>query len=319
MSPASGRLPGVGVLRFTGADALAFLQGQISNDTRRLERGEPLLAACSSPQGRVFAVLRLLPHSTGVLALLPRELAAAVAGRLGKYVLRSKVRVENASDEFAVAGLHGTQSVEDAGFEAVGSALSAAGATGPAYRESDDGIGMAAVAAAATIPRYWVVAPTAAIAARGLLGEADENAWRLADIADGLPQVYADTAELFVAQMLNLDLLDGISFTKGCFTGQEIIARTQHLGRIKRRMFRVRLPDAPWRIGGPVQLVDGRSGRLTELARGGDGFEALAVLPLTAAATADSEPAATETTSDAATAAHRGIELPLPYALTLPS
>ncbi len=68
-----------------------------------------------------------------------------------------------------------------------------------------------------------------------------EDAWRLADIRAGLPQVYAATSEAFVAQMLNLDLLDGISFTKGCYTGQEIIARTQHLGRIKRRLFRLQL------------------------------------------------------------------------------
>ncbi len=76
-----------------------------------------------------------------------------------------------------------------------------------------------------------------------------ERDWRLADIRAGLAQVYAATSELFVPQMLNLDLIDGISFTKGCFTGQEIVARTQHLGRIKRRMFRLRLPQGSWTVG----------------------------------------------------------------------
>ena len=93
-----------------------------------------------------------------------------------------------------------------------------------------------------------------------------EHAWRLADIRAGLPQIYAATREMFVAQMLNLDLIDGISFTKGCFTGQEIIARTQHLGRIKRRLHRLRLPAGTWAVGQAVHLTDGRSGRLTELA-----------------------------------------------------
>ena len=72
--PRSGRLPHLGVLRFAGPDSVSFLQGQVSNDTRRLTEGAPLLAAYSSPQGRVLAVMHLLPHSTGVVAILPREL-----------------------------------------------------------------------------------------------------------------------------------------------------------------------------------------------------------------------------------------------------
>jgi folate-binding Fe-S cluster repair protein YgfZ len=78
--------------------------------------------------------------------------------------------------------------------------------------------------------------------------------------------------------MLNLDLLDGISFSKGCYTGQEIIARTQHLGRIKRRLYRLQLPGGDWRVGQHVHLSDGRAGRLVEVAQSSDGFEALAVL-----------------------------------------
>jgi folate-binding protein YgfZ len=105
----------------------------------------------------------------------------------------------------------------------------------------------------------------------------------LADIRAGLPQIYAVTRELFVAQMLNLDLIDGISFTKGCFTGQEIIARTQHLGRIKRRMFRLGLPPGAWSVGQAVRLDDGRTGRLLEVGPAGEtgeSQEALAVLTL---------------------------------------
>ena len=118
--------------------------------------------------------------------------------------------------------------------------------------------------------------------------------------------MYAATCESFVAQMLNLDLIGGISFSKGCYTGQEIIARTQHLGRIKRRMSRLRLPSASWAIGQPIQLADGRTGRLTELARGDAGFEALAVLSLDAAA-AEAQSASTDATAVE--------ELPLPYSL----
>jgi tRNA-modifying protein YgfZ len=80
--------------------------------------------------------------------------------------------------------------------------------------------------------------------------------------------------------MLNLDLLDGISFSKGCYTGQEIIARTQHLGRIKRRLYRLQLPPGEWTVGQSLRLTDGRAGRLTEVIDTGAGIEALAVLPV---------------------------------------
>jgi folate-binding protein YgfZ len=126
-----------------------------------------------------------------------------------------------------------------------------------------------------------------------------------------MPQVYAATSEQFVAQMLNLDLLDAISFTKGCYTGQEIIARTQHLGRIKRRLSRLRLPSGSWSVGQPLRLTDGRTGRLTQVAPVGEGFEALAVLSLRdATAAGDSDGAASPAGAGELVQAE---ELPLPY------
>jgi folate-binding Fe-S cluster repair protein YgfZ len=109
--------------------------------------------------------------------------------------------------------------------------------------------------------------------------------------------------------MLNLDLLDAISFTKGCYTGQEIIARTQHLGRIKRRLSRLRLPAGSWSIGQPLRLADGRTGRLTEVAPVGEGFEALAVLSLDATPASDADAGAGAGAGETVSAE----ELPLPY------
>jgi hypothetical protein len=130
--------------------------------------------------------------------------------------------------------------------------------------------------------------------------------------------VYAATREMFVAQMLNLDLIDGISFTKGCFTGQEIVARTQHLGRIKRRLFRLRLPPGTWAVGQSVHLRDGRSGRLTELAEADSEFEALAVLNMEAGAPGAAGAAEGEVESPAS-ALVDATELPLPYPLVSPA
>jgi folate-binding protein YgfZ len=251
---------------------LNFLQGQVSNDTRRLTNGHPLLAAYSSAQGRVLAIMHLLPHSGGIAAILPRELIAPTVERLRKFVLRAKVQMEDAGDSLQVAGHHAAEGLHRAQI--------AVPQAEPGYVESA-GIGVAAVRPGAK--RYWVIGAAGELERHGLAGDAHaaariEHDWRLADIRDGLPQIYSSTHEAFVAQMLNLDLLDGISFSKGCYTGQEIIARTQHLGRIKRRLYRLQLPDGEWSTGQSLHLDDGRLGRLVEVARSDDGFEALAVL-----------------------------------------
>jgi tRNA-modifying protein YgfZ len=282
--PRSGRLAHLGVLRFTGPDSISFLQGQVSSDTRRLTDGIPLLAAYSSPQGRVLAVMHLLPHSTGIAAILPRELVIPTLERLRKFVLRAKVKIEDASEALSVSGQYGV------------------GQSSTGYTEKD-GVGVAAVNGDRS--RHWVIGAAETLAEQAP-APADEHDWRLADIRAGLPQIYLATCETFVAQMLNLDLLDGISFSKGCYTGQEIIARTQHLGRIKRRLYRLQLPPGEWSVGQPVSLSGGRAGRLIEVARSGDAVEALAVLNVETSA-ADSGD------GEAASAAVAATLLPLPY------
>ncbi len=314
-TPALGSLSQFGLVRFAGPDNLSFLQGQLSNDTDRLAAGAPLLAAYSTPQGRVVAVLHLLPHSSGVMAILPREIVLPTVERLRKYVLRAKVRIEDVSDQFAVFGRNGID-----GFPADG--LPAPDAE-HAYVERN-GIGVAQLGSdrqPSLTNRHWVIGNTQDLATQGIVSQPMEeprveHAWRLADIRAGLPQIYAATREMFVAQMLNLDLIDGISFTKGCFTGQEIIARTQHLGRIKRRLHRLRLPAGTWVVGQAVHLADGRSGRLTELAAAGPELEALAVLTLETGSAAGATGAQERADAGAATnTLVDATELPLPYAL----
>jgi hypothetical protein len=316
---ACGLLPHMGLLRFSGPDAASFLQGQVSNDTRRLAGGTPLLAAFSTPQGRVVAVLHLVPHSSGIIALLPRELVAPVRERLRKYVLRAKVNLEDLTGEFLCFGLQ----------PAPATTLGIGGSEAPdiarAYVECA-GVGVARIGADASrcwvignegsiaaLPPGWLAAalanPPAQTGSGGRPSEAERH-WRLADIRAGIPQVYGPTSEMFVAQMLNLDLIDGISFTKGCFAGQEIIARTQHLGRIKRRMHRLRLPAGGLAIGQQLMLPDGRSGRVTEVADAGGHFEALAVLNTDIPAPGSSAEAPPHSQ-----AAVDATELPLPYPL----
>ncbi len=294
-------LADLGALRITGADAHSFLQGQLSNDLERLTRDRPLLTALNTSQGRVVAILRLVQRTDGIVAILPAALIAPVIERLRKYVLRSKVTLSDESSRLAVVGLLDVSllTADDApdlaqvagGHIGIGE-ISVQKLPGPAVR-------YLLVGPASALP-----ATVAAVATPMTTSER----WRLAAIESGEPQVYPETSDLFVAQMLNLDLVDGLSFSKGCYTGQEIIARTQHRGRIKRRMLRYRISGAgAVARGEQVGLDDGRVGRVVECAaRTAAESELLAVVPL--------EWHGRETT-DAATRSLSVERLPLPYSI----
>jgi folate-binding protein YgfZ len=214
-------LPFLGVLRVGGEDAARFLQGQLTNDTRLLADGRTQFSACTTPQGRVVALLRLRQTDDAIYALLPQELAATVATSLRRFVLRAKVDLQVATDLRVAWVPRALCPSPESGATGIVSFDYAPGRRVIAT----DGTTLQTMAAPSIEPRPEI-----------------ENEWRAADIAAGLPQVFAATSGAFVPQMLNLDRLDAISFTKGCYTGQEIVARTQHLGRIKRRTLRYRLP-----------------------------------------------------------------------------
>jgi tRNA-modifying protein YgfZ len=286
-------LSDLGVLRVSGADALAFLQGQLSQDMQRLTPARALLAGLHNPQGRVIAVLRLLQPVAGeVLALLPRELLPAVLARLRKFVLRAKVQLSDDSAAWQVWGLWSARPV-------------AALAHQPGMVVQRDGA--LALRLDGGAPRWLLVQPAAAPCAAGAGVDASYELWQQQAIAAGEPQVYGATSEEFVAQMLNLDLLGGIAFDKGCYTGQEVIARAHYRGRVKRRLQRFR-SSAPQQLaaGARATLGDGRQVQVVNAVRLADGrCEFLAVAPLAGAA----EPAA------AGAAILDAEPLPLPYVL----
>jgi folate-binding protein YgfZ len=202
---------GLGVLRARGADAASFLQGQLSNDTTQLQRGQWQLSGYHTPQGRTIALLRLTALAPDdLLALLPLELLPVVVGRLKRYVLRAKVQLTDDTLQWQILGFQGEAPALPAG---------AVSAPYGASRQL------------ALIPMS--AGPTAAAASPGTRED-----WLVCDIREGLPQIYLATSEDFVAQMLNLDVIGGIALDKGCYTGQEIIARAHYRGHVKRRMQR---------------------------------------------------------------------------------
>jgi hypothetical protein len=252
-----------------------------------------MLAGLHNPQGRAIALTRLmLLAPNDVLALVPRELAGVVATRLSRFVLRSKVRVLDESAQWSIAGL--TAPPELAMAEA------------PAPQG-------AAVARLSTDSQRWFrAAQTGNTPAPR--HASDREFWRAMDVAAGLPQVYGSTSEAFLAQMLNLDVVGGVAFDKGCYTGQEIIARAHYRGRVKRRMQRFRSQAASGLIAGATgTLADGRTCRVVEAVRLPDGScEFLAVTTL-AAGGPDEEAAGTAVASPGAP--FHAEQLALPYEL----
>jgi len=276
-------LPGFGVLRIGGTDAVTFLQGQFTNDLRLLADGRTQVAACCTNQGRVIALARFRQTDDAIFALLPADLLGKVATHLRKFVLRSKVEILQAADLNVGAILTGDAS-----------------AAAQAHRAFDEAaLTMSPVPLAGTteivtfqyaLGREVIAAPPAAWRSiSGLsLSRPSPRAqaeWLAADIAAGLPQVFAATSEQFTPQMLNVDLIDGVSFTKGCYTGQEIVARTHHLGRVKRRAMRFHLAAdgaAPAPLAN-LLLEGAKAADVLMTAETDDGIELLAVTNLDAA------------------------------------
>jgi folate-binding protein YgfZ len=251
------RLDDFGTLIVTGSDARSYLQGQLSFDLDQLTPQRIELATCNSPQGRVQAVTWIVERSDAILLLLPAALIDSTLARLRKYVLRAKVKIESGANRYAVCGAIDVPDI------------------GPARTHSE------------VAGRSYVQWPGAArilcIAEATLEARADAAfaaGWRRADIAAGLPQVYPQTHEAFVAQMLNVDVLGGIGFEKGCYTGQEIIARTHFRGAIKRRMFRFQADCAPPASGARVVANAQHAGDVVDAVATSNGCELLAVIAL---------------------------------------
>ena len=235
---AVARLDFLTVLRVSGDDALPWLQGQLTADVSEVDTRTSRLAAWCSPKGRVLAVFRLLADSSGGYRMVcERWFADSLLARLRMFVMRSDVRIDDAGDAFGVAGIAGT-----AGMQALPDRIARWAGTA----EVDDAAGfedMTIARVPGTHRRFIVTGPVARVAAiassraDGEVRQASSRAWHLADIRAGVARITAPTSDAFLPQMLNLDHLRAVSFEKGCYVGQEIVARAQHLGRVKRRAY----------------------------------------------------------------------------------
>ncbi len=281
---------GLGVMRARGADAITFLQGQLSNDATRTA-GLWQLSGYHTPQGRAIALLRLTQLAPDdLLAVMPLELVPLVVARLKRYVLRAKVQLTDDSPQWELRG----------------------------YPAAPPDLPAGAVSLPYGSTRRLTLLPQSAIAQDGPV-DGTRSDWVAADIAEGLPQVYVASSEAFVAQMLNLDLTGGIALDKGCYTGQEIIARAHYRGQVKRRMQRF-VSETPCMLlpGQTGKFTDGRSFKVVDavaVAHGRCEFLAVTNPP----PQAQLDPSAPADEAEAAGTANEILlsaqPLPLPYAL----
>jgi len=264
------RSAALGAIAISGVDAPTFLRAQLTNDVLRLGPDRHFLAAWCDAKGRTRMIARVCEYDAGYVLLVPRDLIGALIKRLRMYVLRDRVDVVDASDSLRLTGVTGSDLPAPEHCEWRDQALLLGL---PAAPEDE--------ARALCITRADQPAPDGSLAT-------DDNAWERLEIDSGLPCVVTATQGLFVPQMLNLHWLQAIDFDKGCYPGQEVIARLHYRGRLTQRVFRLRWQGQPPAPGDPVINADhARQGTVIRVATdAADKGTALAVIKTAAIAAA---------------------------------
>lgn len=275
----------IGLIAFQGDDTTTFLQGQLTNDARQLAQQQAQYSGFCSPKGRLLGSFLLWQQEDSTYLQLPAELQPVLQKRLSMYILRSKVKARDAREEWLRLGIAG------AGAAAVVKALTGC--------EINTDMKTAEAGTYAVIrlsgERYQMMVSStdkeqvlAQLAQQAIAIAIDLDQWQWLEIRAGVPTIVAATQEQFVPQMVNFDLTNSVNFQKGCYTGQEIVARTQYLGKLKRRMYLVHA-DVDMSAGDEIFSPD-MEGQATGMVVNAQpaptgGWDALAVMQISSVAT----------------------------------
>ncbi|ABM37255.1 CAF17-like 4Fe-4S cluster assembly/insertion protein YgfZ [Polaromonas naphthalenivorans] len=305
--PISGivQLTHLGLIRAAGEDAVKFLQSQLTQDVALMDLTQAHLAAFCNAKGRMQASFILFKRSQEeVLLVCSRDILAATLKRLSMFVMRAKAKLSDASDEFSLYGVAGS-AIE-----------SMAGSTRPAWTKADIGdANMVFLYPGAGQLRALWCAPAASPApqAAGI----DLETWNWLEVQSGIAMITQPIFEAFVPQMLNYESVGGVNFKKGCYPGQEIVARSQYRGTLKRRACLVHADAAP-AVGQEVfHIKDAEQpcGLVAAAAANpAGGFDAIVSIQTSAAADAAEHAGEKRLTLGSSTGAALAL-LPLPYPL----
>lgn len=272
----------LGAISAEGPDSQKFLQGQLTCDLVTLPDNHSILGAHCNPKGRMISAFSALKLSHSEIILrLPRDLAPIARDALAKYAVFFKTEQRDIGEQFRWLGLQGRNAPARAA-----ELLGLDDLTEGELRIFDCG-GERAIAQAVSDQQVALLVPAAESANlwRRLAAEADPAGychWLQLQITAGIPQLHAETSEMFIPQMANLHLLDGVSFKKGCYTGQEVVARMQYRGAAKRRLYRARCTSGEIPAPGLEIYGEGEQsiGNLVVACRSEHGIELLAVLAI---------------------------------------
>lgn len=271
----------LGLLEISGDDAVTFLQGQVTNDVKKLDGTNSQYAGYCNPKGRLLALFLAFAHSNHLHLQMPASLVAPMMKRLKMYVMRSNVMITDKSADvlcFGIAGPNAETALMNL-FTRVPNApqqlITLEDAT--ILRLTGD------------VPRYKVFTHTSQAeriwhALSANCTKVGKTVWDYLEVQAGVPEIVPATQEAFVPQMINLDALDGISFKKGCYTGQEIVARTHYLGKVKRRTQLAHLDTEEIPQAGDLIQTNGREEAIGQIVRAAiapnGGFEVLVEIRL---------------------------------------
>ena len=297
----------LGVIRAVGVDAASFLHGQLSNDFALLDLEHARLAAFCTAKGRMLASFIGFKRSADeILLICDRSLLAPTLKRLSMFVLRAQCKLSDATADFALYGLAGTAAQEYLSADAAPWSLSQAGAASV----------LALYPAAGNRRALWLAPPGQAPRGESL----SEELWQWLEVQSGVATLSAPVVDAFVPQMLNYESLGGVNFKKGCYPGQEVVARSQFRGTLKRRAYLVHAAQA-LSVGQEVfspEDLEQSTGTVVQAAAAPDGgWDAIVSMQIASATRGDLFAHAALTEGQSAAAA-QGIALqprPLPYAL----
>ena len=276
----------MGLISVQGEEATDFLQNQLSNDVKQVNEELSQLNAYCTPKGRVLSMFFLFRHGNRYILQLPIERVEATLKRLQLFLLRTKATLSDVSEELITIGIAGN-TINDA----LRNFITQLPTSDYQSVQNDS---TTVIKTPGSIPRYLIVAPVEK--AKNLWRELAASArpcanavWRWLDIRAGIPQVYEANVEAFVPQMMNLHSINGISFQKGCYPGQEVVARMHYLGKLKRRMYLANIKSDNKPQCGDLLFAENDTseqgvGRIVDAQPSPDGgFDALAVLQIASA------------------------------------
>ena len=261
------KLEHLGIVEIKGGNSAEFLQGQMTQDIYSIKDSEATLTSVLNPQGRIISTAFVFKWGESFILMVSNEVLDKLIAWLSRFILRSEVEITKSED--SVFGLNKENAKElcnilnvetnDISFESDESCLKTI--------EADD-------------ERAFLIGKSENLLDDLSISTLTTKDWKMSDINAGIPIIYGENIEKFIPQMVNLDLINGISFSKGCYTGQEIVARVQHKGKVKQRMFRITGKASNKKIdsGSAIFFADTKVGTVIESLEDNGYINALGVI-----------------------------------------